>query len=105
MASSYGFVAGVVGLAVAFDAEAAGFDAEPLAFDAEPVAFDADPLALPFIAPVTAGADCSDTSVTESGLMTIIMGLPCESLARTRKDEGMMVMSLKPAFVRSSRSL
>ena len=36
--------------------------------------------------------------------MTIITGLPCESLARTSKDEGMMVMSVNPALVRSSCS-
>lgn len=82
--TAYGFAGGVVGLAVAFDAE---------------------PVTFPFIAPETAGAVCSVTSVTESGLMTIIIGLPCESLARTMKDDGMIVMSLNPAFVRSSRSL
>ena len=36
--------------------------------------------------------------------MTIITGLPWESLARTRKDEGIMVMSVNPALLRSSRS-
>ena len=30
--------------------------------------------------------------------MTIITGLPCESLARTRKDEGMIVMLVNPAL-------
>ncbi len=49
-------------------------------------------------------SDRSVISVTESGLITIITGLPCESLARTRKDEGMMVISVNPAFVRSSRN-
>ena len=44
------------------------------------------------------------TSVSDSGLMTIITGLPWESLARTRKDEGMIVMLVNPALVRSSRS-
>ena len=43
-------------------------------------------------------------SVIKSGLITIITGLPSESLARTRKDEGMMVMSLNPALVRSFRA-
>ena len=47
---------------------------------------------------------CSATSVRESGLMTIMIELPCASFARTIKDAGMMVMSVKPAFVRSSCS-
>ena len=34
--------------------------------------------------------------------MSIITELPCESLARTSKDDGMMVMSVNPALVRSS---
>ena len=65
-------------------------------------------LGSPLIAPAR-GASwcsvvCSVTLVRESGLMTIITGLPWESLARTTKDEGMMVISVNPAFVRSSRS-
>ena len=36
--------------------------------------------------------------------MTIITGLPWESFARTRKDEGMIVMLVNPALPRSSRS-
>src|SRR5271169_3697433 len=49
-------------------------------------------------------SDCCVTSVSESGLMTMITGLPWESFARTRKDEGMIVMLVNPALLRSSRS-
>ena len=50
------------------------------------------------------GVPCCVTSVRESGLMTIITELPCASLARTSNDWGMIVISVNPAFVRSSRS-
>src|SRR5258708_7398335 len=38
--------------------------------------------------------------VIESGLMTIITGLPLLSFARTRKDSGMIWMSVYPACAR-----
>ncbi len=66
------------------------------------------PFGSPLIAPARGASWCSVVSsvtfVRKSGLMTIITGLPWESLARTTKDEGMMVMSVNPALVRSSRS-
>jgi hypothetical protein len=39
----------------------------------------------------------SVTAVTESGLMTIITGFPSLSFARTRKELGIIWMSVKPA--------
>ena len=39
----------------------------------------------------------SVTAVTESGLMIIMTGWPLLSLARTRKDSGIILMSVKPA--------
>jgi hypothetical protein len=44
-------------------------------------------------------------AMNESGAMTIITRLPSESFARTMNDEGMILMSVNPALLRSLRKV
>jgi hypothetical protein len=48
--------------------------------------------------------DASVSAVTESGLIIIVTGFPSEFLAWTKNEEGLMVMSVYPALLRSVRS-
>jgi hypothetical protein len=62
------------------------------------------PICFELLAELDGCVPSSVSAVTESGLMTIITGLPSEFFARTRKDEGMMVILVNPALSRSARS-
>ena len=46
---------------------------------------------------IPAGAVISVTAVTELGLMTMMTGFPALSFARTRKELGIIWISVKPA--------
>ena len=62
------------------------------------------PICFELLAELDGCVPSSVSAVTELGLMTIITGLPSEFFARTRKDEGMMVILVNPALSRSARS-